>query len=112
MAAWESIVQFVLAGASVVIATIVGRRVPYLGALILLFPAKVLVTLAFFPSGDKEIISEFLMALIPGLLAVAAFAIVAKIAINSMTPWSSFGLGLIAWAAVAAGLVLMPIFGR
>ena len=58
----------------------------------------------------KEIISEFLMALIPDLLAVAAFAIVAKIAINSMTPWSSFGLGLIAWAVVAAGLTQITDF--
>ncbi len=110
MAAWESIVQFVLAGASVVVATLVGRRVPYLGALILLFPAKVLATLAFFPNGDKEIISGFLMALIPGLLAVAAFAIVARLAINSMAPWSAFGLGLIAWAVVAAGLASITDF--
>ncbi len=52
----EAATQFILAGGSVVLATYVGRRAPYLGALILLFPVKVIATLIFLPDGDKQVL--------------------------------------------------------
>ncbi len=101
----EAIAQFILAGGSVVAATLIGRRFPYLGALVLLFPIKVLTTLVFLP-GDKELLSRFLIALIPGLLAVAAFSLAAKLALARMTSFQAFGVGLVAWAVVAGFLAV------
>ncbi len=103
----EALIQFTLAGGSVVAATIVGRRVPYLGAIILLFPTKVLATLIFFPANDKALLSHFLVALIPGLLAVAAFALTARWALNRMSAFYAFGIGLIAWGALVLILALV-----
>jgi len=106
MSPGEAIVQFILAGSSVVAATIIGRRYPYFGALVLLFPIKVLTTLVFLP-GDKEVLGRFLIALIPGLLAVAAFALATKVALDYMSSLQAFGVGLVAWAIVAGGLAVL-----
>ena len=101
----EALAQFILAGGSVVAATVIGRRVPYLGALVLLFPVKVLTTLVFLP--NRDILGRFLIALIPGLLAVAAFALAARVALNRTTNMTAFGIGLVAWAIVAAVLAVV-----
>lgn len=97
----EAIIQFILAGTSVVLATIIGRRVPYLGALVLLFPVKVLTTLLFLPNGDKDILARFLVMLIPGLFTVAAFVLAVRAVIYKVPITQAFGVGLIAWAGVA-----------
>lgn len=101
----EAITQFILAGGSVVAATIIGQRVPYLGALVLLFPVKVLTTLVFLP--NKEILSRFLIALLPGLLAVAAFALATRAALFRLPIFKAVGVGLAAWAVVAIALSLI-----
>lgn len=108
----EMLTQFFLAGGSVVLATYVGRRVPYLGALILLFPAKVLVTLIFLPAGDKQLLSSFLLALVPGLLAVAAFALAMRAVIHKIPLSLAYGVGLAAWAVVAACLFVIETYVR
>ncbi len=107
----EAAIQFILAGGSVVLATYVGRRAPYLGALILLFPVKVIATLIFLPDGDKQVLSEFLLALVPGLLAVAAFALGMRAALYRMQLPAAFIVGLTAWAVVAGGIFVIGRFG-
>ena len=107
----EVVTQFVLAGGSVVLATYVGRRTPYLGALILLFPAKVLTTLIFLPEGDTQLLSKFLIALVPGLVAVAAFALAMRAVLHRLPLPAAFFVGLTAWAVVAGGIFAIGRFG-
>lgn len=107
----EAVTQFVLAGGSVVLATYIGRRAPYLGALVLVFPAKVILTLIFLPAGDKQVLSEFLLALVPGLVAVAAFALAMWAVLHRVPLPAAFFVGLAAWAAVAGGIFVIGRFG-
>lgn len=100
----EGIAQFFLAGSSVVAATLIGRRSPFLGALVLTFPIKVLTTLLFLPHADKEIASRFLLALVPGLLTVIAFALAARAVLHKLPILHAYGVGLLAWFVAALAL--------
>ena len=107
----EAVTQFILAGGSVVLATYIGRRAPYLGALILVFPVKVILTLIFLPDGDKQVLNEFLIALVPGLVAVAAFALAMRAVLQRLPLPAAFIVGLTAWAVVAGGIFVIGRFG-
>ncbi len=107
----EGCTQFTLAGGSVVLATYIGRRAPYLGAVVLVFPAKVIMTLVFLPGEDKQLLSEFLLALVPGLGAVGAFALVMRAALLRVSLPAALIVGLSAWLVVAGGFFIIGRFG-